>query len=101
MAMVVGPRGTTHTSVLWPPARPLSSEWPRPWCHHCLRRPRVMVMLVTGIVSVCAGKLSFLKPVVVPLLSHHVRVTPLIGAAQRAREAHGMRKVRSVPFFHF
>ena len=30
MAMVAGPRGTTHTSVVWPPARPLSSESPRP-----------------------------------------------------------------------
>ena len=31
----------------------------------------------------------------VPLLSHHIRVTPLIGAAQRAREAHGLSKVNN------
>ena len=88
--------GTAHTSGIWPPVRPVSSEEPRP-CSPPLTAPTaVEVMLVTGSECVCAGKLLIFKPVTVPLLSHHVRVTQLIGAAQRAREAHGMRKVNNL-----
>ena len=87
--------GTAHTSGIWPPVRPVSSEEPRP-CSPPLTAPTaVEVMLVTGSECVCAGKLLIFKPVTVPLLSHHVRVTQLIGAAQRARVAHRMRKVNN------
>ena len=88
---VPGMHGTPYFST----ARPLARVWMSESLHHASPRPLGTWWRCTCTVYVCDDMLGMLKLMLGAIVLHHTRVTPLLGAAHRPREARGTFKVNN------
>ena len=84
-----------HGTPYFSTARPLARVWMSESLHHAPPRPLGTWWRCTCTVYVCEDMLGMLKLMLGAIVLHHTRVTPLLGAAHRPREARGTFKVNN------
>ena len=84
-----------HSTPYFSTARPLARVWMSESLHHVPPRPLGTWWRCTCTVYVCDDMLGMLKLMLGAIVLHHTRVTPLLGAAHRPREARGTFKVNN------
>ena len=84
-----------HDTPYFSTARPLARVWMSESLHHAPPRPLGTWWRCTCTVYVCEDMLGMLKLMLGAIVLYHTRVTPLLGAAHRPREARGTFKVNN------